>query len=213
VARQGRYRYPAELVRDAALSVSGLLVPTIGGASARPYQPGGYYKHLNFPVREYEPHADQQQWRRGVYTHWQRQYLHPMLMAFDAPTREECTAERPRSNTALAALVLLNDPTFTEAAKVFAARILVEGGGATSERLNFAFRHAASRPADEEEQRVLGEFHAQSLAYYRDQPEEVDGLLGVGLAKAPNNLDRTELAAWTMVARAILNLNEVITRN
>jgi hypothetical protein len=213
VARQGRYRYPAELVRDTALSVSGLLVPTIGGASARPYQPTGYYKHLSFPVREYEPHLDQQQWRRGVYTHWQRQYLHPMLKAFDAPTREECTAERPRSNTALAALVLLNDPTFTEAAKAFAARILIEGGGATDERLNFAFRHAASRLADQEEQRVLGELLAQSLAYYRDQPEEVNGLLGVGLAKTPDNLDRTELAAWTMVARAVLNLNEVITRN
>ena len=213
VARQCRYRYSAELVRDAALSVSGLLVTTIGGPSARPYQPVGYYKHLNFPIRVYEPHTDYQQWRRGVYTHWQRQYLHPMLKAFDAPTREECTAERPKSNTALAALVLLNDPTFTEAARAFAAKILVEADDSTSKRVDFAIHHTASRSADEEEQRVLSALLSESLVYYRDHPDEVDALLGVGLTKAPGNVDRIELAAWTLVARATFNLSEFITRN
>jgi hypothetical protein len=213
VARQGRHRYAAELVRDAALSISGLLVPTIGGPSARPYQPAGYYKHLNFPVREYEAHTNQQQWRRGLYTHWQRQYLHPMLKSFDAPTREECTPERPRSNTALAALVLLNDPTFTEAAKAFASRIVIEGGRSTDERLDFAFRTAVSRPADEHERRVLAELLAKSRAYYRDQPKQATALLSVGLSEAPSDIDPNELAAWTIVARATLNLSEVITRN
>ncbi len=127
-ARQSRFRLPAEMVRDNALAVSGLLVDERGGASVRPYQPAGYYRHLNFPQRTYEHHTDERQWRRGVYVHWQRQFLHPMLKAFDAPSREECTAQRPRSNTPLAALVLLNDPTFVEAARAFAAETLSRRG-------------------------------------------------------------------------------------
>jgi hypothetical protein len=164
-------------------------------------------------VREYEASADGQQWRRGVYMHWQRQYLHPMLKAFDAPTREECTAERPRSNTALAALALLNDPSFTEAARVFAVRILKEGGTSTSERINFIFRQTCSRTADAEEQRVLGSLMEKSLAYYRDHPDNAERLLKIGLKPAPDDLDKAELAAWTCTARAALNLSEVITRN
>src|SRR4029079_10507548 len=112
----------------------------VGGASAKPYQPVGYYRHLNFPKREYSAAADVKQWRRGVYTHWQRQYLHPMLKAFDAPTREECTARRPRSNTPLAALVLLNDPSFIECARVLGQRVIADGGKTDSDRVAFAFR-------------------------------------------------------------------------
>jgi hypothetical protein len=212
VARQGSYRFAAEVVRDTALSVSGLLVPAIGGPSARPYQPAGYYKHLNFPVREYEADADEQQWRRGVYMHWQRQFLHPMLKAFDAPTREECTAERPRSNTPLAALVLLNDPSFTEAARAFAQRMLAEGGTTATERLNFAFRTATSRAGDDVERRALVKLLDKSLDHYRNHPEQAEALLNVGLKPTPSTVDRAELAAWTIVARAILNLNEVYTR-
>src|SRR4029079_7211479 len=107
-----------------------------------------YYRHLNFPEREYQSDKDEGQWRRAVYTHWQRQYLHPMLKAFDAPSREECTAQRSRTNTALAALVLLHDPTFIEAARAFATRILHEGGATTEGRLTFAFRQALIRSPD-----------------------------------------------------------------
>ncbi|HBU37010.1 MAG TPA: hypothetical protein DEB70_04305, partial [Planctomycetaceae bacterium] len=110
LARQGRWRYHAEGVRDAALSISGLLEEKLGGASVHPYQPAGYYRHLNFPKRTYSQDNDQRQWRRGLYVHWQRMFLHPQLAAFDAPNREECTAVRMRSNTPKAALVLLNDP-------------------------------------------------------------------------------------------------------
>src|SRR5262249_54316441 len=140
LARQGRWRLPAESIRDNALFVSGLLVLDVGGPSARPYQPAGFYKHLNFPKREYVADRGAKQWRRGVYVHWQRQYLHPMLKAFDASTREECAARRARSNTPLAALVLLNDPTFVEAARVLAQRALDEGGKDDAGRAAFAFR-------------------------------------------------------------------------
>lgn len=213
VARQARYRYPAESVRDAALAISGLLVPTVGGPSIHPYQPAGYYRHLNFPIREYAADKDKSQWRRGVYMHWQRQYLHPMLKAFDAPSREECTVERPRSNTAPAALVLLNDPTFVEAARAFAGRILQEGGATTSERLDFAFRQAACRTAAADERQLLEGLLVESRRYYENHSEQAGQLVTIGLSPPPNGLNKAELASWTIVARTILNLNEVITRN
>ena len=109
----------AEMVRDNLLEVSGLLVHKLGGASARPLQPAGYYAHLNFPQRKYVADKGEGLYRRGVYTHWQRMFVHPAMLAFDAPTREECIAERPVSNTPLAALVLLNDPSYVEAAQAF----------------------------------------------------------------------------------------------
>jgi hypothetical protein len=213
VARQVSYRYPAESVRDAALQISGLLVPTIGGYSARPYQPAGYLRHLNFPEREYQADADKNQWRRGVYMHWQRQYLHPMLKAFDAPSREECTVARARSNTALAALVLLNDPSFVEASKIFAVRILNEGGTTTADRLDFAFRQAASRKPAAEEREAMTGLLARSQKYYNANPDAAEKLLAIGMSPAPEGVNRPELAAWTIVARATLNLHEVITRN
>ncbi|MFY8057556.1 MAG: DUF1553 domain-containing protein, partial [Planctomycetaceae bacterium] len=128
LARQGRFRLDAEFVRDNALEISGLLVKSVGGRSVRPYQPAGYWAYLNFPTREWQNGSGQELYRRGLYTHWQRQYLHPSLLAFDAPSREECTADRNRSNTPLQSLVLLNDPTYVEAARAFAERILREGG-------------------------------------------------------------------------------------
>ena len=147
LARQGRFRLDAELVRDNALAVSGLLSPKIGGPSVKPYQPAGYWAYLNFPTREWKNDRGENQYRRGLYTFWQRTFLQPSLMAFDAPTREECTAERTRSNTPLQSLVLLNDPTYVEAARVFAARIVKEGGAKPAERIDWAFRQALSRSA------------------------------------------------------------------
>ena len=158
-------RLPAEIIRDNALAISGLLVREVGGASVKPYQPAGYYRHLNFPTRKYAHHKDQRQWRRGIYVHWQRQFLHPMLKAFDAPRREECTAQRPSSNTPLAALVLLNDPTFVQAADAFAKRILAEGGESNNSRLDFAFRHAVSRKPDDFERKTLNQLLSAEKAW------------------------------------------------
>ena len=179
----------------------------------RPYQPAGYYRHLNFPKRTYQSHTDPRQWRRGVYVHWQRQFLHPMLMAFDAPSREECTAERPRSNTPQAAMTLLNDPTFVEAARVFAELILREGGETADAQLEFAYRRAVSRKPSDEERELLGRLLASNLQVYRTQVEQARRLVHVGQSSPDANLDTASLASWTAVARAILSMNETMTRN
>jgi hypothetical protein len=211
-ARQATYRLPAEKVRDNALAISGLLVQQVGGPSVRPYQPEGYYKYLNFPLRTYHHDTSAWQWRRGVYVHWQRQYLHPMLKAFDAPSREECTVRRPRSNTPLAALVLLNDPTFVEAARVLGERILRDGGTTTEHRLDHAFRRATGRVPDDFERQVLTALLEKCRKAYTADPGAARELVRAGLAPIPDDLDTVEWAAWTSVARAILNLSETNTR-
>jgi hypothetical protein len=213
VARQSRYRLPAEVIRDNALAISGLLVDEFGGHSVKPYQPVGYYRHLNFPVRKYKQHSDPRQWRRGVYVHWQRMFLHPMMKALDAPSREECTAERPRSNTPNAALVLLNDPTFVEASRVLAQRIIKEGGPSFEERLNFAFRVTLSRLPDQEEREIFQTLLEATRSEYEKQPKAADALLSNGLAKRADDIPSLELASWTAVARGLINLNETMTRN
>jgi hypothetical protein len=213
LARQGRFRLDAEFVRDNALAVSGLLVRSIGGRSVRPYQPAGYWAHLNFPTREWQNGSGEDLYRRGLYTHWQRQYLHPSLLAFDAPSREECTADRNRSNTPLQSLVLLNDPSYVEAARAFAERILRKGGVEGAGRVEYAFRQAMSRSATAEEREVLLGLVAEHLNEYRVDSAAADALLTVGVRPIPSDIPRAELAAWTNAARVILNLHEVITRN
>jgi hypothetical protein len=213
LARQGRFRLDAEFVRDNALEISGLLVKSVGGRSVRPYQPAGYWAYLNFPTREWQNGAGSELYRRGLYTHWQRQYLHPSLLAFDAPSREECTADRNRSNTPLQSLVLLNDPTYVEAARGFAERILREGGATEAERISFAFRKAVSRDASADEAEVLTELLQKHRTEYAANPAAADAILRTGSLPVPGDADRTQLAAWTSVARVILNLHEVMTRN
>lgn len=212
-ARQSSFRLPAELVRDNALAISGLLVRDIGGPSVKPYQPAGYYRHLNFPRRKYSHHNDARQWRRGLYVHWQRQFLHPMMRAFDAPRREECTAKRSRSNTPNAALTMLNDPTFVEAARHFAARIVSSQAENDAARINLAMQSAVARPADLEELGILNEFLIANREYYKANVDKARELLSVGNSAPHSDVDASERAAWTAVARAILNMSETITRN
>ncbi|HLE70287.1 MAG TPA: DUF1553 domain-containing protein, partial [Vicinamibacteria bacterium] len=154
-ARQSRIRLEAEMVRDNALATSGLLSLEMGGPCVFPFQPLGYWSFLNFPPREWEDSKGEDQHRRGLYTWWQRSFLQPSLLAFDAPTREECVAERTRSNVPQQALVLLNDPTYVEAARAFARRIQDEGGESFDARIDWAFRGALSRSPREEEVRIL----------------------------------------------------------
>lgn len=214
LARQGRFRLPAESVRDSLLSISGLIDLTVGGPSVRPYQPPKHYQYLNFPKREYEQSKGSDQWRRGVYMHWQRTFLHPMLKAFDASTREECTAKRPRSNTALSALVLLNDPNSIEAARAFAARVLMEHPTANdSDRIDFAFREAVSRLPNDRERQVVAELLKSSRKFYSQEPDAAKSFVAIGMSPAGADWPRDELAAWTSASRAILNMSETITRN
>jgi hypothetical protein len=214
VARQSRYRLDAEQIRDNALAVSGLLVRKIGGGYAKPYQPAGYYRHLNFPEREYKPSNDEDQFRRAVYVHWQRQFLHPWLLAFDAPTREECTAQRAISNTPSAALVLLNDPSFVEAARALAARVLTESAAADDQaRLRWAWRTVLARDPRSEELELLRDLLENHRRQFTSDIKAAEAVVSVGISKRPADVPTSELAAWTSVSRALLNLNETIYRN
>jgi hypothetical protein len=214
LARQNRFRLDAEFVRDNALAAAGLLSGKMLGRSVRPYQPDGYWDHCNTFAGKlvYETDRGEDQYRRGVYTYWKRTFLHPSLLAFDAPTREECTVERARSNTPLQALVLLNDPTYVEAARALAARALREGGTGDEERISWAFRTVTARTPLPAERRVLLELLVRHRGALQADPSAAAALLSVGDSPRPPELPPMELAAWTSVARALLNLHEAITR-
>lgn len=209
-SRQARYRHEAEVVRDNALAVSGLLVRDRFGRSAKPYQPEGFYQHLNFPKRRYQQDQGEMLWRRGLYTHWQRQYLHPAMSAFDAPSREECTVERARSNTPLQALILLNDPILVEAARALASRTLREGG---ADQLGWMFGAALQRAPSEQELAVLRAHLDKLRREYAADPVAAGALVTIGERPASADLDPGLLAAWTGVARVVLSLHETLTRS
>ncbi|MFI5007085.1 MAG: PSD1 and planctomycete cytochrome C domain-containing protein, partial [Solirubrobacterales bacterium] len=212
-ARQSRFRLDAELVRDNALAISGLLSTRVGGPSVHPYQPKGYWTYLNFPPREWDDDVGEDQYRRGLYTWWQRTFPQPSLLAFDAPSREECLAERTRSNVPQQALVLLNDPTYVESARVFAERIVREGGPTFEDRLRWAYARALARAPSGDEVRILAALYAKQSAEYRADPRAATKLVAAGQAPVPKDVSIVDLAGWTSVARAILNLPEVITRS
>ena len=213
LARQGRWRLEAEMVRDNALAVSGLLVKTIGGPSVKPYQPAGYWAHLNFPKRSWKADVGDALYRRGMYTYLCRTFMHPSLAAFDAPSREECTVERVRSNTPQQALVLLNDPTYVETARIFAERILHESSKNTQARITFAYQQALHRNPNAKELELLTALAAKHLKQYKADAPAAAAVLKVGAKPADTKLDKAELAAWTSIARVVLNLHENITRN
>lgn len=213
-ARQSRYRLPAELVRDAALSISQLISHELGGKSVKPHQPTGYYRHLNFPKRVYVPDRGSDQYRRGLYVHWQRQFLHPMLKAMDAPSREECVALRSVSNTPLEALVMLNDASMVEAAAALASRIIREYLDDDKQRIQFAFELATARRADSKEVTILEELLHDQRDHYAKHADEAATLVAAIQGDSVSNQKQiAEIASWTGVARAILNLHETVTRN
>jgi hypothetical protein len=212
LARQGRWRLDAELVRDNALAVSGLLAHKLGGPSVKPYQPAGYWAYLNFPTREWFPDRGESQYRRGLYTYVQRTFPHPSLIAFDGSSREECIVERTRSNNPLQALVLLNDPTYVESARVLAQRVLREGGTNDQARLRFAFRQVLQRDPRPAETKLLSALLRRHLTQYGSDRAAVNELLNVGFTPVAGDVDRQTLAAWTSAARVLLNLHETIMR-
>lgn len=210
--RQASYRMDAELVRDNALAISGLLSKKIGGRSVKPYQPANYWYRLYKDGKYVQDHGEDL-YRRGLYTYWRRSYWHPSLQAFDAPAREECVAERPRSNTPQQSLVLLNDPTYFEAARVFATRLIREGGDATGSRLSLAFRLAVGREPSSREAEVLTGYLTSQQKRYSDDEGAAKKVVFAGEHPQPKGIPVVELASWTSVARVILNLHETITRN
>jgi hypothetical protein len=211
-ASQSPRRLDAEFIRDNALSICGLLDEDIGGPSAHPYQPAGYYANLQFPDRDYHAEPDERQYRRGVYAHWQRTFLQPMLANFDGPSREECIAARNVSNSPQQALTLLNDPTFVEAARVLAGKILTESKRTDAERLESIYERALARPIKSAERDSLEQFLQAQRDYYQGHADEADKLLHDGQAAEPQTASSAELAAWTQVCRTVLGLHETITR-
>ena len=213
LARQSRFRIEAESVRDTALEISGLLTKGFGGASVKPYEPEGYLAALNFPKREWSASHGDNLYRRAVYTHWQRTFLHPSLANFDAPTREECTVNRINSDTPLQALDLLNDPIFVEAARVFAENILDKGGKTVDAQLTWAFQRSLERKPDEAELKVLRDLHRNAALHFETDKKGAADFLAIGEAPVPATMNQSDLAAMTSVARVILNLHEAITRD
>ena len=212
LAAQAPRRVEAEFVRDNALFAAGLLNLDLGGPSVKPYQPAGYYANIQFPDRDYIPDRDERQWRRGVYMHWQRTFLHPMLANFDAPSREDGICTRNISNTPQQALTLLNDPTFVEAARALAAHVLAGHLSDDAGRFDFVYERTLCRVPNDAERRSLEAFLATQRDYYKAHVDDARKLIHVGIAPAPTGENEAELAAWTSVCRVVLNLHETITR-
>jgi hypothetical protein len=179
----------------------------------RPYEPEGYLAAMNFPKREYSASRGADLYRRALYTEWQRTFLHPTLLTFDAPTREECTVNRVSSNTPLQALDMMNDPIFVESARVFAENIVRQGGGSFDRQLDWAFERALNRAPGGEERQILEELYRKNLERFRASPESAAQLMSVGETPRTAAGSDPEVAAMALVARAILNLHETITRN
>jgi Protein of unknown function (DUF1553) len=214
IARGPRVRLEAEMIRDQALAVSGLLSPKMGGPSVKPYQPDGLWEQLSaFQGKKlFIRSTGEDLWRRSVYSYWKRTVPPPSMTIFDAPTREACVVRRQMSSTPLQALALLNDEMYIETARKFAERMVKEGGASEDERLRWAMRLATSRPATEQEVKILEQGLDRRLVQYRADPTSAEKLLAAGESPRDKAIDTAELAAYTTTASVILNLDEVITR-
>jgi hypothetical protein len=216
LARGPRFRLDAEQLRDNALFVSGLLDPTMGGKGVKPYQPPNIWEPVGFVgsnTRDYKQDTGSALYRRGLYVFLKRTAPPPFLSTFDAPNREQFCTRRERSNTPLQALQLLNDVQYFEAARGLAGRMLLEGGKTTAERLTFGYRTVLARTPSPEELHVVTEALDQHLARYVADPAAARAAVTFGESKPPAGLPETELAAYTLAANLLLNLDETIVRN
>jgi hypothetical protein len=214
LARGGRYRLPAELIRDQALYLGGLLVEGPGGPSVKPYQPAGLWEAVSYNGDQtYEQDHGAALYRRSLFTFWKRQAPPPALLIFDAPTREVCTTRRPRTNTPLQALVLLNDVTHIEAARGLGTRMAHAAGGDPARGVRQGFRQATGRWPEDDEAAALESLYCRQLAAYRDRPEAARALAHQGELAPDPAIDPCALAAWTLTASVLLNLDETITRH
>ncbi len=215
LARGPRFRIDAEMVRDNALAISGLLVERIGGPSVKPYQPPGLWQAVGYSssnTARFKVDQGDALYRRSMYTFWKRTSPPPTMSLLDAPSRETCTARRARTNTPLAALALLNDTQYVEAARALAGRMMTEGGKTPQQRVEYALRRAVARtPAADEVSLLVDEYQVQ-LERYKKDAGSAKSLISVGDSRPNTALDPAELAAWTIVASVILNLDETVTK-
>ena len=216
LARGPRFRLQGEFVRDQALAASGLLVEKIGGPSVKPYHPPGLYEQVvnqkDNPKATYTQDTGENLHRRSLYTYWKRSVPNPAMLLFDAPFRESCTLRRPRTNTPLQALNLLNDPTYLEAARFLAQRMMLEGGASIESRLSHGFRLVTSRIPRPNEMPILKISLERNLTEYNADTAGAAGLIKVGEATSDATLDIAELAAYTSLASTMLNLDETVTK-
>jgi len=216
LARGPRFRLDAEALRDQALAVSGLLVPTVGGPSVKPPQPGRLWEAVAYPTsdtaRFVADVGHERVHRRGLYTFWKRTAVAPQMLTLDAPPRESCIMRRERTNTPVQALLLLNDPQYIEAARHLAAAAL-GAASATDQRIGYLFERALSRPPTDRETAALERLIATSLDHYQAHPDEAERLVTIGVAPPDAALARPELAAWTIAANVVLNMDEFLTKN
>lgn len=211
LARGPRVRLSAETIRDQALFVSGLLSRKIGGPSVMPYQPDGLWQDVSVERRAvYKPSTGEDLYRRGMYSFWKRTCPPPTMISFDAPDRETCVMRRARTNTPLQALVLLNDPTYVEAARHLAARVLASNAQTDTDRLNVLMQLCMSRSATTRDAAVLIPILSRSQKHFEQHPEAMKSLLAIGAS--PPSAMTPHLAAWTSLANIVLNLDESITK-
>jgi hypothetical protein len=211
MARGPRFRMPAEMVRDQALAISGLLVEKIGGPSVKPYQPAGLWKELS-GGEDYKQGKGEDLYRRSMYTFWKRAVSPPEMMTFDAAGRETCVVRETRTNTPLQALTLMNDVTYLEAARVMAQRMLSEGGATPVERVRFAYRLATARSLSPRMSAALLDSFHHSLDRFQTNTELARKFISVGESPVDGKWNVSELAAYSTVASLILNMDETVTK-
>jgi hypothetical protein len=213
LARGSRFRLPAEMIRDNALAISGLLAERLGGPSVKPYQPAGLWRDVSVSRSVvYKQDQGEKLYRRSMYTFWKRTCPPPALSTFDAPDRETCLVRRAQTNTPLQALVLMNDPTYVEAARMLAERVMLEGGKSQESKLDFVYRLALARRCQKTERATLLLLLEDARKYFQAKPAKAKLLLSTGAAKRNAKLDEVELAAWASVASVILSLDETISK-
>jgi hypothetical protein len=215
LSRGPRFRLEAEMVRDQALFLAGLLSGKVGGPSVFPPQPAGLWQAAFNGERTWTTSTGEDKYRRGLYTFWRRTVPYPSMTTFDAPSREICAVRRIRTNTPLQALVTLNDPVYVETAQAIARRIMREGGSSPEERVRYALRLSTGRPAADEQVAALTSLYEAELKHYRADAKAAAQLAGEPSAQEPkpaNKPDVAEAAAWTVVANVLLNLDAVLTR-
>jgi hypothetical protein len=214
LARGPRFRLGAEFIRDQALASSGLLVTQIGGPSVRPYHPPGLYEQVvaGSGASTYLVGQGDDLYRRSLYTYWKRSVPNPAMLLFDMPFREACTLRRPRTNTPLQALNLMNDPTYVEAARMLGQAALTEGGPDAASRLAFLFRRVMSRAPRSGERALLKASLRRWRAEFLSDPAAAKQWLSVGSTPADVRLNQVELAAFAAVASTVLNLDEAVTK-